>query len=439
MHIIIVGASHGGYAAVNGVMAHYPDATIGWYDQGSISVAAAWSHEEDASQRRTLAAKGVTLFDGTQVTALHTEAHQIETKVIATGKTETVHYDKLILSPGSTTRQLPIPGIELDNIQTIPNRQALTTLRQKLSQQPDMTNITIVGAGYIGVSMAESFAKMGKQVALMDISDRILARYLAPEFTTELEDALQDHGVNLVLGEATKAFIGNHDHQVTAVETDTATYPADLVILAIGVQPDTAWLKDQLTLLPNGMIETDDYMQTSAPDVFAIGDATMSRSTLTGARQPIALSGNARHEARIAVANLLTPTIPFDGIQGTSALRLFDYTFAATGLNQTSAEQAGIPVATIAIKQPHLLSNTPAAQQATDWFNLFYNPETGAVLGAQLMSTADLTATINVISVAIQAHFTVQQLAEADLFFQPEFNTPDHIVTTAAQKAVDML
>ncbi|MFQ7237290.1 MAG: FAD-dependent oxidoreductase, partial [Enterococcus hulanensis] len=201
--------------------------------------------------------------------------------------------------------------------------------------------------------------------------------------------------------------------------------------------PNTAWLKDAVEMHPNGMIKTDEYMRTSAEDVFAVGDATLIKYNPGNTEVNIALATNARRQGRYAAKNLVEANNPFPGVQGSSALRVCDYKFASTGLNDQMADRLKIETKSVLLDQDTLMDFIPADRKERMLFKLVYDPATHEILGGQIMSKEDLTANINAISIAVQTKFTIEQLAYADFFFQPEFDTPWNLLNMAGLKALE--
>lgn len=377
--------------------------------------------------------RGVRVFTNTEITKVVPDKHEVEVLDHLTGKTRTESYDKLILSPGANPFILPVPGKELANIETMRGRQDTIDLK-KHSVDPAIKNVVVVGGGYIGIEAAEAFAVAGKKVTVVDVITRPLGVYLDQAFTDILEKEMTDHGIQLAMEERVEKFIG--EGKVEKVVTDKGKYAADLVVMSAGVRPNTAWLKDAVELYPNGLIKTDKFMRTSAEDVFAVGDATQIQYNPGNTEVNISLATNARRQGRYAVKNLEEAKAPFPGVQGSSALRVFDYKFASTGLNDQMAERLKIKTKSVLLDQATLMDFIPENMKERMLFKLVYDPESHVILGAQVMSKKDLTANINAISIAIQTKFTIEQLAYADFFFQPEFDTPWNLLNMAGLKAL---
>lgn len=447
MKVIVVGSSHGGYETVEGLLRQDSDTEIQWYEKGDFlsflscgmqlylegkvkkvnSVSYATPEEMEK--------KGVSVFLQQEITKIDPEKHEVEVVNHVDNETRTEKYDKLVLSAGAVPTQIPVDGSDLQNIYAMRGRDWAMKLKAK-TVDPNVNNVVVVGSGYIGNEATEVFAKAGMNVTVIDILPRVLGTYLDPEFTDILAKNMEEHGVKIAAGESVKKFIGK-DGKVTQVETDKGTYDADLVIEAAGVRPNTKWLRGVLQLNDDGTIATDDYMQTSQKDIFAVGDATHIKFLPNDGEAHISLATNARRQGRIAAENLEKPTRKFPGISGSSALTVFDYKFASTGIKDATAKAYNANVKSAYVTDTYRPKFVPEDENATVYFKLTYNADNHQVVGAQIMSKADVTADINAISVAIQAKMTIEDLEYADFFFQPGFDRPWNIINVAAQKAVD--
>lgn len=447
MKVIVVGSSHGGYETVEGLLRQDSDTEIQWYEKGDFlsflscgmqlylegkvkkvnSVSYATPEEMEK--------KGVSVFLQQEITRIDPEKHEVEVVNHVDNETRTEKYDKLVLSAGAVPTQIPVDGSDLQNIYAMRGRDWAMKLKAK-TVDPNVNNVVVVGSGYIGNEATEVFAKAGMNVTVIDILPRVLGTYLDPEFTDILAKNMEEHGVKIAAGESVKKFIGK-DGKVTQVETDKGTYDADLVIEAAGVRPNTKWLRGVLQLNDDGTIATDDYMQTSQKDIFAVGDATHIKFLPNDGEAHISLATNARRQGRIAAENLEKPTRKFPGISGSSALTVFDYKFASTGIKDATAKAYNANVKSAYVTDTYRPKFVPEDENATVYFKLTYNADNHQVVGAQIMSKADVTADINAISVAIQAKMTIEDLEYADFFFQPGFDRPWNIINVAAQKAVD--
>ncbi|MDO5695823.1 MAG: FAD-dependent oxidoreductase [Eubacteriales bacterium] len=367
-------------------------------------------------------ARGVEVFVEQEITSIDPQAHTVEVKDHKTGKVRTESYDKLILSPGSNPFIPPIEGVDMDGIYGFGGRDNAELLRYK-TVTPDIKNVVVVGGGHIGMEAAIAFAKAGKDVCLIDAVDHPLQVYLDEQLGEMVRVHLEENGVRFESDQRVKSFEGKNGH-VTKVHTEKGAYPADMVIISTGVRPNTKWLEGIVDLDERGFIETDDYMRTSEKDIFAVGNATKILYNPTGEYLNVALATNARKQGRFAVKNLEGPVCKFEGVQGTSGLRIFDLKMAATGLSAQTAQNSKVPYDSVFVELDQLVDFAPESMRKTVYAKLYYNPETRALLGAQIISEADLTEMMNTVSMAIMNGMTIDQLAYADFFFQPTFTRP---------------
>ena len=447
MKVIVVGSSHGGYEAVRGILQEAPETEIQWYEKGDfisflscgmqLYLEGVVKNVNDVRYATpdSARAKGVDVFVRQEITAVAPLQHEVTVHDLAKDTTRTEHYDQLVLAVGAEPAKLAVPGAALANIYAMRGRDWAIRLKAK-TVDPDVANVVVIGAGYIGVEAAEVFAKAGKHVTLIDILPRALQLYLDEEFTTRLTATLVAHGITPAMGQSVEEFTGK-DGQVSGVLTDKAEFPADLVILSAGIKPATHWLKGAVDLDAKGLIKVNDYQQTSAADVYAVGDATLVPYAPIGGKQRIALATVARRQGRTAAKNILGQPMKMPAVSGASALSVFDYHFASTGIKAGTADQLGIAIKSIYVEdtaRPPFVPDT--AGNAPVYFKLTYAADSQRILGAQIMSKVDVTANINAISLAIQGKMTLSDLAYADFFFQPGFDRPWHIINVAAQAAL---
>ncbi|WP_057893487.1 FAD-dependent oxidoreductase [Lacticaseibacillus brantae] len=447
MKVIVVGSSHGGYETVQGILADQPDTEIQWYEKGDFISFLSCGMQlyleglvKDVNSVRyetpeNAQAHGVHVFVQQEITAVDATAHTVTVHDLAADTTRTETYDKLVLSVGAVPANLPVPGTELDNVYAMRGRDWAIKLKAK-TVDPSVKNVVVIGAGYIGVEAAEVFAKAGKHVTLVDMIARPLGLYLDEEFTDILADTFKANDIYIATGQSVQSFDGQDGH-VVSVTTDQATYPADLVISAAGIRANTDWLADTLSLDDHGLINVDEYLQTSQSDIYAVGDATLVPYAPTGDKNRIALATVARRQGRIAAKNVLNHAVKMPAVSGASALSVYDYHFASVGVKTGTAKALGLETASVFVTdtvQPPFVD--AAAGNVPVYFKLTYAPTDGRILGAQIMSKRDVTANINAISLAIQGKMTLDDLAYADFFFQPGFDRPWNIMNIAAQQAL---
>lgn len=442
MKVAVIGCTHAGTAAIVNTAKLYPDAEIAVYERNdnisflSCGIALyVGGVVEDAqglfySSPQQLAELGVTTKMLHEVTSVDTDAKTLTARNLNTGEVLTDTFDKLIVTTGSWPIIPKFEGIELNNIVLSKNFNHSNTIIEKAKTA---RNIVVVGAGYIGVELVEAFQMNGKQVTLIDAEDRILSKYLDPEFTARTEQTLTEQGIQLALNEKVVRFEGENGN-VTTVVTDRGEHTADMVILCIGFRPQTELLAGQVDMLPNGAIIVDKYMQTSKKDVYAAGDSCAIYYNPTGQHAYIPLATNAVRMGTLVARNLVQPTTEYMGTQGTSGIKIYEDNIAATGMTETAARLAGLDVEASTIEDNYRPEFMPTHEKVT--LKVVYEKTSRRIVGAQIMSHADLTQSINTISVFIQAGMTVDQLAFVDFFFQPHYNKPWNYLNSVGLQAL---
>lgn len=440
MKIIVVGTSHAGYEAVQTILKDAPETEIHLYERGKtasflscgiqtylegisdnlddIHYATADSYKE----------QGVNVHMESDVIGVDPQAKTITVRTAEGESTEA--YDKLFLSPGAVPVQIPIPGIDAEHVYYLRGREWAAKVKERMASSK---KTIVVGGGYIGIEVAEAYAKAGIETTVIDSLDAILPTYLDKEFTDILESNAAEHGMKFQGNEKVQE-IKVADGKVAGVITDKGEYEADTVVMAVGVYPNTAWLKDTLEMNERGFIEVNEHMQSvTNPDIYVAGDATFIPFAPTGQKRGIALASNARRQGVIAAKNMLhNNAFEMPAVSGTSALALFDYHFACTGLKDidSNPETVGSKYYEEQIRPDFVGDDT------TVHMKVHYDKENHRILGAQLMSTRDVMLSINAISVAISAGWTLEDLALADFFFQPEYDRPWNFLNVLAQQAL---
>lgn len=378
------------------------------------------------------AKQGVNVHLSSDVISFDADAKTITVKTPEGERQDS--YDKLILSPGGYAPTLSVEGIDLDNIYHLRGKDCAVAIKERMQTAKQAV---VIGAGYIGIEAAEAFALAGIKVTIIDALDRILSTNLDREFTDILEADMRKRGLQIQTGENVTAFRGENG-AVTGVTTNHGTYAADMVILAIGVKPDTDWLQGLVALDDHGFVEVNEHMQSSVPDVYVGGDATLMPYHPTGGKLNIGLATNARRQGVVAGKHASgDDRAVISGVSGTSGLRVFDYKFASTGIGASNAALMDEAVESTYVEEK--LLGDYMHHPVTVYMKIYYTAKDKRILGAQLMSTHDVTPAINTISVAIAAQWTLADLAQADFFFQPEFNRPWNYLNVLAMTALDEL
>ncbi|TYC48348.1 FAD-dependent oxidoreductase [Weissella muntiaci] len=449
MKIAIIGASHGGHEAALELLTQYDDVDLTIYEASDfISFMSCgmqlylMNKVKDDTIVRNFKAEDIEKLGGrvlsnSAVNNIDADHHQL-TFADSAGENHQDGYDKLILSVGVSPARLNIQGCNLDNIFLMRGHDWALSLKDKIND-PLVKDVVVVGAGYIGIEAVEAFVKAGKNVTVLDLLPRVLGSYLDADMTNLLTKELIDNGVHVAVGEQLEEYISKDGKEVSAVRTDQGNYQADLVIEGIGVKPNTEWLKDIVALDDRGWIKTDEYLRTNQKDIFAIGDAILPYSIPANKPLPIALATTARREAQYVVQTMFNDIIrPFKGVVGTSALQVFDYSFATAGLNETTARRAGIEIASVSYNDTRRPAFVSRATGNGDIFvRLAFAPMTHVILGGAIMAkNFDITPHGNTLALAIAQRLTIEDLAEADFFFQPGFDRQWSALNLAAQKAL---
>jgi len=441
MKVIVIGCTHAGTAAVNQIFASNPDTEVTIYERNdnvsflSCGIALYLGGQVADPQGlfysspEKLAELGATVQMEHDVTNIDTDQHTVTVKDLASGEVKTDHYDKLIMTTGSWPVIPPIDGIDNPNVYLCKNWGHA----QKLwTDAKDAKRVIVIGGGYIGTELVEAYQRQGKEVTLIDGLPRILNKYLDQNYTDRIEKDFTNHGIKMALGQMVKGFSGDGD-EVT-VTTDKGSYTADMAILCVGFRPNTGLLKGKVEMNANGSIKTNDYMQTSDPDIYGAGDSVAVHYNPTHKDAYIPLATNAVRQGTLVGMNIFKPTRKYMGTQSTSGLMLFGKTIVSSGMTLEHAKAEGVPAASVTVEdnyRPEFMpTTTPVLMQ------LVYNPETRVILGAQFMSDYDVSQSANTISVLIQNNNTIDDLGFVDMFFQPIYDRPFNYLNILGQAAI---
>lgn len=444
MKVAVIGCTHAGTAAILNIKALYKDAEVTVYERNdnisflscgiALNVSGVVPDAQSLfySSPAALAELGVCTRMQTEVLEVDVVNKTLRAKDLKTGEEFDDTFDKLVVTTGSWPIVPKFEGGDLENILLSKNYDHSKLI---IENAQDAQNVVVIGAGYIGVELAEAFEMLGKNTTLIDAESRIMNKYLDKFYTDKAEEAFKEHGVNLALNQKVVKFLGDENGKVKEVVTDQGIYKADLVVLCIGFRPNTDLFKGQLDMLPNGAIIIDDYMQTSVKDVFAAGDSCVVSYNPTGEKRYVPLATNAVRMGMLVARNLMEPKLKYLGTQSTSGIKIYDLNIAATGLTEEGARNAGFDVGCVQVTDNDRAEFMPTFEPAT--ITLVFDKKTRRVLGGQIISDKDLTQYMNTLSVVIQNNMTVEELAVVDFFFQPHFNKPWSLLNTVALAALD--
>ncbi len=378
----------------------------------------------------------------------------VDLRNVKTGEVTTESYDKLVLSPGAVTVRPPLSGIDLPGIfqvRTVPDARAIREWLERGSlflagmdkysgfqTVRPKTRAVVIGGGFIGLETAENLVHRGFDVTLVEMLDQILAP-LDREMARVVEGYVERHGLRLALNDGVSGF-KQAANGVIDVETKSGkTYPADVVIISLGVRPDTALAKTAgLAIGERGGIRVDDQMRTSNPDIFAVGDAIEVKDFVTGQWSLIALAGPANRQGRIAADVIAGRDSRFRGTQGTSIIGLFGAAAAWTGASEKTLNRIGDKD----FEKIYLYPNShagyyPGARPIA--MKVLFRKSDGRLVGAQALGEDNVDKRISALAVAIQMGATIYDLEEAELCYSPQFGSAKDPVNFAGMIAGGVL
>lgn len=370
--------------------------------------------------------KNANVLNHTEATAID-RANKTVTVKNRDGGEQVLPYDKLVLATGAESAVPPIPGVGLENIYNLKDIHDADAIKATLAEHKAV-NAVIVGGGLIGVEVAEAFHEMGCRITIVEFLPRILGM-MDPEMAALVENHFEAKGVKIMTGTRVTGFTGSGC--VEKVVTDKGELPADIVILAVGVRPAAKLAQDAgLAIGPTRAIAVSDRMQTSDPDIYAVGDCAEKKNLITGKAAYVPLGSTANKEGRVAANAICGVEDAFPGILGSAICKVFDYSVARTGLGEKEAREAGFDVVTCLAPAPDKPHFMPGAK--TLFLKLIADRKTRRLLGAQATGPGDADRRIDIAAMALTAGMTVDQLANVDLVYAPPYSPAvDNIITAA--------
>lgn len=352
-----------------------------------------------------------------EVTAVHPEQKKVSVRT-AQGEYEEA-YDKLILSPGAAPAVPPIPGTDLEGVFTLRNIPDTEKIKNYVEKHQPKT-ACIVGAGYIGLELAENLMALGLQVTVAEMADHVIAP-LDYDMACDVHTYARKKGLNLILGAGVEGIAPKAQGGLEVALTG-GSVEAELVILSVGVRPDTALAKEAgLACNARGAILVDDRMRTSIEDIYAVGDAIEIVNFVTGEKGYVPLAGPANKQGRIAADNICGLESRYKGTQGSSVLKLFDMTVAMTGVNERSAQAAGLNYDKVYTFSASHAAYYPGGHGMS--IKTLYEKGTGRILGAQIVGFDGVDKRCDVLATAIRAGMTAYDLTELELCYAPPFGS----------------
>lgn len=368
------------------------------------------------------------------VAAIDRAANRLRIHDLAQGREYIETYDKLILAPGAAPIRPPIPGSDLPGVFTLRNLQDLDRIKERIEQ--GCKQAVVVGAGFIGLELVENLVRRGIASTVVELQDQVLPP-LDREMTTPIAKTLAQHGVELLLADAAERLEQLPGGLLVHLKSGRRL-SAQAVILAVGVRPESKLaVAAGLEVGPRGGIRVDERLQTSDPNIYAVGDAIEVQDFVLRTPTQVPLAGPANRQGRIAADNIFGRTSRYRGTQGTAIVRVFDQTVALTGAAEKVLRRANRPYHKIYIHPQHHAGYYPGAESMT--LKLLFEPQSGRLLGAQVVGKAGVDKRIDVLAVAIQAGMTVFDLEEMELAYSPQYGSAKDPVNMAGFVAAGLL
>ena len=452
--IVVIGANHAGTACINTMLDNFGNENeVVVFDQNSnISFLgcgmALWIGKQiDGpeglfySDKEKLEAKGAKVYMESPVLSVNYDKKEVT--ALVNGQEHLESYDKLIFATGSQPIIPPIKGVEivegnrefkatLENLQFVKLYQNSAEVIEKLKNNEGINRVAVVGAGYIGVELAEAFERLGKEVTLIDVADTCLAGYYDRELSDLMSKNLADHGITLAYGQTVQAVEG--EGKVERIVTDKETFDVDMVIMAVGFRPNTALGAGKIELFRNGAFLVDKKQETSVPGVYAVGDCATIYDNSLGKMSYIALASNAVRSGIVGAYNATGHELEGIGVQGSNGINIYDLKMVSTGLTLEKAKAAGYNAVETGfndLQKPEFIKHDNHEVA----IRIVFDKDTRVILGAQMASHEDISMGIHLFSLAIQEKVTIDKLALTDIFFLPHFNKPYNYITMAALTA----
>ena len=431
MKVVIVGGVAGGATAAARLIVFersgyvsYANCGLPYFIGGTIAEPSALTLQTPESFRARF---DVDMRVNHEVTALDVQAKMLTVKNLLTGEVFEEFYDKLILSPGAKPTQPRLPGVGLEHVFTLRTVEDTFRMKDFIDAHHPRTAV-IAGGGFIGLELAENMREIGMEVTIVQRPQQLMKPF-DPDMAAFIHAEARKHGIKLALGHTVEGFRETSDG-VEMLLADTDPIPADMVVLAIGVTPDTHLASEAgLAMGVRGSILVNDHMETSAPDVYAVGDAVQVKHLVTGEESLFSLAGPANKQGRIAADNICGIPSTYRGSQGSSVIKVFDITAASTGVNETVAKAAGLAVDHVILSPMSHAGYYPGGKLMT--MKVVFEKETYRLLGAQIVGYEGVDKRIDVLATAIFAGLRATDLKDLDLAYAPPYSSAKDPVNMA--------
>ena len=438
MKVIIIGAVAAGMSAAAKLKRIKPDYDIVVYEKTDIVSFGACglpyfvggffddSNMMIARSKDKFIESGIDLKTNHEVLSVNTNNKTIKINNLENNNIFEDSYDKLMIATGARSI-MPNINKSYSNLTTLKDMNDGLKLKELINKDENK-NIVIVGSGFIGIETVEAAKKLNKNIHLIGRSNRILSKVFDKEITDLLEDELRKHNIHLHLEESITEYIG--ENRIEKIITNKGEICADLVVMAIGVKPNTEFLKDtNINMLPNGAIIIDEHGRTSIKDIYAAGDCATIKNLITNEDIYAPLATGANKLGRVVGENLGGINSTFPGSLASSCIKVLDMEAAATGLTEEKAKALNINYKTTFISNFNQTHYYPGREKI--YVKLIYNADTKVLLGGQIAGYKDAVQRANVLATAISAKMTTEQLGLLDLCYAPPFATTWDVLNIA--------
>ena len=362
-----------------------------------------------------------------EVISIHPERKTVSVKNLENGEIFEEKYDKLILSPGAKPTQPRLPGVGIDKLFTLRTVEDTFRIKEYINKNHPKSAV-LAGGGFIGLELAENLRELGMDVTIVQRPKQLMNPF-DPDMASMIHNEMRKHGIKLVLGYTVEGF-KEKDNGVEVLLKDNPSLQADMVVLAIGVTPDTVLAKEAgLELGIKESIVVNDRMETSVPDIYAAGDAVQVKHYVTGNDALISLAGPANKQGRIIADNICGGDSRYLGSQGSSVIKVFDMTAATTGINETNAKKSGLEVDTVILSPMSHAGYYPGGKVMT--MKVIFEKESYRLLGTQIIGYEGVDKRIDVLATAIHAGLNATQLKDLDLAYAPPYSSAKDPVNMA--------
>lgn len=362
-----------------------------------------------------------------EVLKIYPERKSVEVRNLNTNEVFEESYDKLLISTGAKPTQPRLPGIGLDKLFTLRTVEDTFRIKEFINENKPKSAV-LAGGGFIGLELAENLRELGMDVTIVQRPKQLMNPFDS-EMAAFIHGEMRKHGVKLALGYTVEGF-EEKNNGIDVLLQDEKPLHADMVILAIGVTPDSSLAREAgLELGMKGSIAVNDRMETSVPDIYAVGDAVQVKHFVTGEDALIALAGPANKQGRIAADNICGGDSKYQGSQGSSVIKIFDMTAAATGINETSAKKSGLDVDKVILSPMSHAGYYPGGKMMT--MKVLFEKNTYKLLGAQIVGYEGVDKRIDVLATAIRAGMKATELKDLDLAYAPPFSSAKDPVNMA--------